>query len=183
MRILGLSGSLRAASSNTAVLQGMLTLDLPNLEFELFSQLSELSHFNPDLDVEPEPSPVQNFRSELRRVQAVVISTPAYAHSLPGPLKNAIDWIVRSGELYEKPVAIVNPSPRSAYAQAALLRFFEPWGQRSLMRLLSLCIHPARSRWRESSRRRAYCNRSAPSSTHYCELLARKTAISVSYFC
>ena len=128
MRILGLSGSLRAASSNTAVLQGMITLGLPNLEFELFSQLSELSHFNPDLDVEPEPSPVQNFRSELRRVQAVVISTPEYAHSLPGPLKNAIDCIVRSGELYEKPVAIVNPSPRSAYAQAALVEVLRAMG-------------------------------------------------------
>ena len=128
MRILGLSGSLRAASSNTAVLQGMITPDLPNLEFELFSQLSELPHFNPDLDVEPEPSPVQNFRSELRRPQAVVISTPEYAHSLPGPLKNALDWIVRSGELYEKPVAIVNPSPRSAYAQAALVEVLRAMG-------------------------------------------------------
>ena len=128
MRILGLSGSLRAASSNTAVLQGMITLGLPNLEFELFSQLSELPHFNPDLDVEPEPSPVQNFRSELRRPQAVVISTPEYAHSLPGPLKNALDWIVRSGELYEKPVAIVNPSPRSAYAQAALVEVLRAMG-------------------------------------------------------
>jgi chromate reductase, NAD(P)H dehydrogenase (quinone) len=128
MRILGSSGSLRAASSNTAVLHGMITLDLPNLEFELFSQLSELPHYNPDLDVEPEPSPVQNFRSELRRVQAVVISTPEYAHSLPGPLKNALDWIVRSGELYEKPVAIVNPSPRSAYAQAALVEVLRAMG-------------------------------------------------------
>ena len=130
MRILGLSGSLRAASSNTAVLQGMITLGLPNLEFELFSQLSELPHFNPDLDVEPGPSPVQNFRSELRRAPAVVISTPEYAHGLPGTLKNALDWVVRSGELYEKPVAIVNPSPRSAYAQASLVEVLRTMGAR-----------------------------------------------------
>jgi NAD(P)H-dependent FMN reductase len=87
----------------------MITLGSPNLEFELFSKLSELPHFNPDLDVEPGPPPVQNFRSELRRAQAVVISTPEYAHGLPGTLKNALDWVVRSGELREKPIALVNP--------------------------------------------------------------------------
>jgi chromate reductase, NAD(P)H dehydrogenase (quinone) len=142
MGVLGLSGSLRAASSNTALLQGMVTLGSPKLEFELFSKLSELPHFNPDLDVEPGPPPVQNFRSELRRAQAVVISTPEYAHGLPGTLKNALDWAVRSGELHEKPIALVNPSPRSTYAQASLVEVLRTMGAKVIDEA-AVTLHPS----------------------------------------
>jgi hypothetical protein len=59
-------------------------------------------------------------RGAVRFLEAVLISTPEYAHGLPGSLRNALDWIVPSGELYEKPIALINPSPRSTFAQAAL---------------------------------------------------------------
>ena len=66
------------------------------------------------------PRPSREFRSELDACAAVLISSPEYAHGVPGALKNALDWIVGSGELVGKPVALVNVSPRSTYAQASL---------------------------------------------------------------
>jgi chromate reductase len=120
MRFLAISGSLRSASSNTGILQAIASVSPAGVEIVLFRGLVEIPAFNPDLDFEPGPPPVEFFRNELRRSQAVLISTPEYAHGLPGSLKNALDWMVRSGELYEKPVALINPSPRSTFAQAAL---------------------------------------------------------------
>jgi chromate reductase, NAD(P)H dehydrogenase (quinone) len=130
MRFLAISGSLRAASSNTALLQAIETAAPPTVKIVLFRGLAEIPAFNPDLDVEPGPPPVEFFRGELKRSQAVLISTPEYAHGLPGSLKNALDWIVRSGELYEKPVALINPSPRSTFAQAALAEILSTMGVR-----------------------------------------------------
>jgi NAD(P)H-dependent FMN reductase len=52
---------------------------------------------------------------------AVLISSPEYAHGVPGSLKNALDWLVRSGELYEKQLGLINVTPRSTYAQASLV--------------------------------------------------------------
>jgi chromate reductase, NAD(P)H dehydrogenase (quinone) len=120
VRFLAISGSLRAGSSNTGVLQAIASVAPAAVEIVSFRGLAEIPAFNPDLDVEPGPLPVEFFRSELKRSQAVLISTPEYVHGLPGSLKNALDWIVRSGELYEKPIALINPSPRSTFAQAAL---------------------------------------------------------------
>lgn len=64
---------------------------------------------------------VDEFRFHLRKSAGVIISTPEYAHGVPGVLKNALDWLVASGELYEKPVALFNASPRANYAQASLV--------------------------------------------------------------
>jgi chromate reductase len=130
MRILTISGSLRAASSNTAVLQAIASLAPPSVEIVPFRGLAEIPAFNPDLDVEPGLSPVEFFRNELKRSQAVLISTPEYAHGLPGSLKNALDWIVRSGELYEKPVALITTSPRTTFAQSALTEILRTMGAR-----------------------------------------------------
>ena len=130
MRFLTISGSLRAASSNTAVLQAIASLAPRSVEIVSFRRVAEIPAFNPDLDIEPGPIPVEFFRNELKRSQAVIISTPEYAHGLPGSLKNALDWIVRSGELYEKPVALINPSSRSTFAQAALTEILRTMGAR-----------------------------------------------------
>lgn len=85
-----------------------------------YEGLGDLPHFNPDLDVEPAPPAVGTFREQLRWADAVVISSPEYAHGVPGSLKNALDWVVGSGELVEKPVALLNASPMSTFAQASL---------------------------------------------------------------
>lgn len=119
-KILAISGSLRAGSSNTAVLHAIAALAPPDLRVVLYSDLAKLPHFNPDLDTENPPPAVRDFRSQLLASDAVLVSSPEYAHGVPGSLKNALDWLVRSGELYEKPVALINVSPRSTYAQASL---------------------------------------------------------------
>src|SRR5512136_978771 len=120
MRILAISGSLRAGSSNTALLHAAAALAPRSFEVSVYSGLATLPHFNPDLDNEAVPSAVVDFRSQLRACDGVLISSPEYAHGVPGVLKNALDWVVASGELYGKPVALINASPRSTYAQASL---------------------------------------------------------------
>jgi chromate reductase, NAD(P)H dehydrogenase (quinone) len=120
LRILAISGSLRRVSSNTALLHAAADLAPVGLEVRVYAQLGDLPPFNPDLDG-PEPSAVvAHFRSELAASAAVLISSPEYAHGVPGVLKNALDWIVGSGEIVGKPVALFNASPRATHAQASL---------------------------------------------------------------
>jgi chromate reductase len=94
----------------------------PGVELELYDGVGALPHFNPDLDngSAPPPAPVVDFRTRLRAADAVLISTPEYAHGVPGSLKNAIDWLVGDGELVGKPVVLVNATSRSTYAQESL---------------------------------------------------------------
>lgn len=120
MRILAISGSLRTGSSNTTLLRAAVALAPETFEVSVYEGLATLPHFNPDLDNETVPSSVVDFRSQLQASDGVLISSPEYAHGVPGVLKNALDWVVASGELYGKPVALLNASPRSAHAQASL---------------------------------------------------------------
>src|SRR6267154_2183493 len=121
MQILAISGSLRAASTNTTLLKAAVALAPEDVLLNVYYGLSNLPHFNPDLDKEPPPVAVAKFRSQLRKSTDVIFSSPEYAHGVPGVLKNALDWVVASGELYEKPVALFNASPRAGYAQASLI--------------------------------------------------------------
>ena len=120
MKILGISGSLRASSSNTAILRAAAALAPSTIEFTLFDGIGNLPHFNPDLDGEAVSPFVTEFRTALRATDTVIFSVPEYAHGVPGVLKNALDWVVGSGELAGKPVALFNPSARGTYAQASL---------------------------------------------------------------
>lgn len=123
MRLLAISGSLRAASSNTALLRAAVRLAPEGVEVSLYEGPADLPHFNPDLDdldAGTAPPPVMDFRSRLRASDGVLISSPEYAHGVPGALKNAIDWVVSSGEIYEKPVALLNASMSATHAQASL---------------------------------------------------------------
>src|SRR5215472_14754609 len=120
MKILGISGSLRTASVNTDLLRTAAALAPYGVTLIVHDGLGNLPHFNPELDKEPLPLAVTDFRSELNSSAGVIISSPEYAHGVPGVLKNALDWLVASGEFYEKPVALFNASPRTSYAQAAL---------------------------------------------------------------
>ena len=120
MRILAISGSLRAQSTNTALLRAAALVARSPIDVVLYGQMELLPPFNPDLDLEPGPEAVLRFRAALRDSSAVVFSTPEYAHGIPGSLKNALDWVVGSGELSGKPVALLNASARGEHAQAAL---------------------------------------------------------------
>ena len=120
IRILTLSGSLRAKSSNAALLQAIALLAPREVSVVPYDGLSGLPHFNPDLDVEPAPPAVIALREMVADADALVISSPEYAHGVPGSLKNALDWLVSGVEIYQKPVALLNPSPMSRFAQPQL---------------------------------------------------------------
>jgi NAD(P)H-dependent FMN reductase len=122
IQILAISGSLRAASSNTAVLQAMAALAPADVTIALYDQLADLPYFNPDLDREGDVPPVSvaELRAQIGRADGIVICSPEYAHGVPGVLKNALDWLVSSLEFPGKPVALSNISPRSTYVQASL---------------------------------------------------------------
>ena len=76
--------------------------------------------FNPDLDGDRAPAAVTSFRAQLQACDAVLVSSPEYAHGVPGVLKNALDWVVGSGELVDKPVALINASARATHAWTSL---------------------------------------------------------------
>ena len=121
--LLAVSGSLRAASANTALLRAAARLAPEGVELVLYGGLATLPHFNPDLDdldAGTAPPPVMDLRSRLDASDGVLISSPEYAHGVPGALKNAIDWVVSSGQIYEKPVALLNASMGATHAHASL---------------------------------------------------------------
>ena len=113
MHLLGLSGSLRASSTNSRLLQATLRLAPPGTTWTIYDGLADIPAFSPDLDGADEqvPPPVRRLRELLRAADAVVVCTPEYAHGLPGALKNLLDWHVGSGELVNKPVAAISAGP------------------------------------------------------------------------
>lgn len=124
MQILAISGSLRAASSNTTLLRAAARLAPDGVDVVLYDGLGSLPHFSPDLDRvldDPAlPSSVRDLRTRVGAADALVISSPEYAHGIPGSLKNALDWLVGGSEIPGMPVALINASPRSVHAQASL---------------------------------------------------------------
>ena len=120
MRLLAISGSLRAVSSNTAALQAAARLAPAGVEVVLYNGLGDLPLFNPDLDTETPLPVVANLRREIERCDGVLICSPEYAHGIAGAMKNLLDWLVSSLEFAEKPVALINASPRAVHSQAQL---------------------------------------------------------------
>jgi NAD(P)H-dependent FMN reductase len=110
MRILAVCGSLQTSSANLSLLHLAASLAPPGVEIVLFDGVRELPHFNADLEGR-EPAPVAAWRRALADSDAVLIASPEYGHSLPGSLKNAIDWVIGSGELERKIVAITAAVP------------------------------------------------------------------------
>src|SRR6187551_2419294 len=103
--ILAISGSLRTGSLNSEVLRACALLSPPPVQVTLYDGLGALPHFNPDLDVEGVvlPARVKDLRRRIGDADALLISTPEYAHGVPGSLKNALDWLVSAGEMLYKP--------------------------------------------------------------------------------
>lgn len=119
IRLLAISGSLRPASSNTTLLDAAAALAPENVEVTLYDGVASLPYFNPDLE-ESLPPPVAAFRARVKAAHGLLISSPEYAHGIPGAFKNALDWLVGGPEFVDKPVALFNASPRSTYAQESL---------------------------------------------------------------
>jgi chromate reductase, NAD(P)H dehydrogenase (quinone) len=87
---------------------------------KLYRGLGDLPYFNPDLESTDLPT-IQDLRRQLVWADGLVISSPEYAHSIPGVLKNALDWLVSGEEFIGKPVALFNTSSRAIHAQASLV--------------------------------------------------------------
>ncbi|MBP5133836.1 NAD(P)H-dependent oxidoreductase [Pseudomonas protegens] len=119
VQLLAVSGSIRAASSNSALLRAAEVLSPEGVSIKHYLAVGQLPHFDPDLADDP-PQSVRELRALVGKVDGILISCPEYARGIPGSFKNALDWLVASHEFPGKPVALFNASPRASHAQAAL---------------------------------------------------------------
>ena len=113
MHVLGISGSLRQGSHNTHLLRVAALLVPPPHELEIFDGLRDVPPYDADEDTDPAHPAVQRLRDAIACADAVLIATPEYNSSLPGQLKNAIDWASRpfpGNALRNKPVAVIGSS-------------------------------------------------------------------------
>jgi chromate reductase, NAD(P)H dehydrogenase (quinone) len=106
MRILGICGSLQQRSANRDLLHQATLMLAPTAELFVYDGLATLPYFNPDLERDAPLPDVETWRTAIRASDALLIASPEYGYSLPGVLKNAIDWVIGSGELERKVVAI-----------------------------------------------------------------------------
>lgn len=112
MKILAISGSGRTASTNTAMLRAVSVIASPKHRVTVFSDVADLPVFSPDLEERPLPPGVQRFIERIEDSEAVLISSPEYIRSIPGGLKNAIDWLVSREAIIDKPIALLHASHR-----------------------------------------------------------------------
>lgn len=119
-KVLAICGSTRSKSANLQILHYLKSLTGEDLEFEFYTDLDKLPHFNPDLDKDVAPSIVEELRSKIKSAHGVLICTPEYVFSLPGALKNAIEWCVSTTVFSEKPVALITASAHGAKAHESL---------------------------------------------------------------
>jgi len=113
MRVLGISGSLRRGSHNTRLLRTAAEVLHPSVEFVLFEGLKHVPPYDEDDDRDPVPEGARRLREAIAEADAVLIATPEYNSSLPGQLKNALDWASRpfpDNVLRNKPVAVIGAS-------------------------------------------------------------------------
>lgn len=113
MRILGISGSLRAASYNTALLRAAAEVAPPGVALDIYEDLELLPPFNEDREVDP-PAEVVRLRAEIAGADAVLFATPEYNTTMPGQMKQVVDWASRphgpDSALWGKPVAVIGAS-------------------------------------------------------------------------
>ncbi|MDN2695032.1 NAD(P)H-dependent oxidoreductase [Janthinobacterium sp. SUN073] len=117
--ILAIAGSLRAASLNTALLHAIARLAPAEYAIRIYPGLGELPLFNPDLDADSLPA-VTGLRDAILAADVLLLASPEYAHGVSGPMKNALDWMVGNESFIDKPLVLLNASPRATHAQAAL---------------------------------------------------------------
>ncbi len=138
MRVLGISGSLRHDSHNSALLRAAAERLPAGAELVPFERLAEIPPYDEDVEVEGVPEVVRDLREAIRAADAVLIATPEYNHSIPGQLKNALDWASRpagKSALNGKPAATIGTSTGmfgAVWAQAELRKVLGAMGGRVL---------------------------------------------------
>ena len=136
MKLLAISGSLRRDSYNTKLLRAAEELLPPGVEFELLTGGRDIPPYNEEDDVEPAPPAVTHLRAAIAEADAILISTPEYNASIPGSLKNDLDWVSRphaTNTLRNKPVAVMGASTGmfgAVWAQAELRKVLGAIGAR-----------------------------------------------------
>jgi NAD(P)H-dependent FMN reductase len=133
MKLLGLSGSLRRVSTNSALLRAFAENAPAGVTLEISDLVGDLPIFNPDREGEFTPPAVEAFGRSIREADGLVFASPEYAHGIPGGIKNALDWMVSRDEIPNKPALIVRASTRSDYALSAL---------QEVLRTMSLRLKP-----------------------------------------
>ena len=134
MRLLAISGSLRRGSYNSALLAVAVAESPPETQVVLWRGLAEIPAYNVDLDTVPPPPPVAALRDAIARADALLIATPEYNASVPGALKNALDWASRpfpGNVLRGKRVAVIGASTGlfgAVWAQAELRKILRTAG-------------------------------------------------------
>lgn len=118
--VLAVVGSLRRDSTNAALCRAAARLAGPGLGLSVYAGLGSLPLFNPDLE-DTLPDSVRALREEVARADALLIASPEYAHGISGVLKNALDWLVSSQSIADKPVAVINASPHARHGFRALI--------------------------------------------------------------
>jgi chromate reductase, NAD(P)H dehydrogenase (quinone) len=119
-KVLAICGSTRIQSANLGIIRSVAQLLSKEVEIEIYNELSLLPHFNPDLDKGQAPEIVERLRNKIRSADGVLICTPEYVFSLPGALKNAIEWCVSTTVFSEKPVALITASASGSVAHESL---------------------------------------------------------------
>jgi chromate reductase len=131
MLVLGIAGSLRSGSHNAQLLRHVVE-ELPEgVELEVFDRLAEIPAYDPDLE-DLSPDAVEDLKAAIAAADAVLIATPEYNGSIPGALKNALDWVSRpiaETPIRSKPVAVIGASTGA---------FGAVWAQRELKKVLGL---------------------------------------------
>lgn len=136
MRVLGISGSLRRESHNSALLRAAAERLPAGAELVPYERLAEIPPYDEDVEVRDVPEPVRDLREAIHDADAILIATPEYNHSIPGQLKNALDWASRpagKSALNGKPAAVVGASTGmfgAVWAQAELRKVLSAMGGR-----------------------------------------------------
>lgn len=126
-KVLAISGSTRERSTNLHYIHAIAELSADELDISIYkgssgqNGLSDLPHFNPDLDADDPPAAVVEFRARLKEADGILICSPEYAMGVPGSLKNALDWVVSSSGFSGKPVALITASSMGQKAHESLL--------------------------------------------------------------
>ena len=150
MKILGISGSLRRDSYNSALLRAAAELTGDGVELEIWEGLKAVPPYDEDDDTGEAPAAVAELRAAIAGADAVLLSTPEYNSSVPGQLKNALDWVsrpIRTNALRNKPVAVIGASTGmfgAVWAQAELRKVVSAIGARPLDDDLPVSLAPTR---------------------------------------
>ena len=127
-KILAISGSTRKDSNNLQILNVIGKLLESEFDYQIFHGLADLPHFNPDIDNETPPKEIVDFRKLVEDSVGIIICTPEYVFSIPGALKNAIEWMVSTTIFSDKPTVLITASGLGEKAHESLLLIMKTLG-------------------------------------------------------